>query len=278
MRGGPLLLLLILLGACDTADPRSGRADRVVSLLPSFTEILVELGEGSRIVACTEHCHPGHEVPRVPWQGAGAAEAILRAGPELVVKQRPRRADDPLRHALERAGVPVLAIPSETIDDVRTAILRIGEAVQVPRRARTYLERFDDEMASARAGSEGRPRPTVLFVFGRDPGSAANITAAGPGSFLDELIRYSGGTNLLSDFDVAYPSVRLETILRRKPEVIIDNQPGEQRVADVWSRYDMVPAVRSGRVFAIKDPQLLIPGPHLPRAVRRMVEMIHGTA
>lgn len=235
---------------------------------------MVELGAGDRIVACTEFCEPGRDVPRVPWMGQGAAEAVLRTGAELVIKQRPRRTDDPLRRMLEKAGVTVVSIPSETIEDSRAAIVRLGEVLDLKREAAAYLKRFDDELGRARAGSEGKPRPRVLLVYARTPGSVANISAAGPGSFLDELIRYAGGENVLADVGGAYVDLRVEAVIRRAPEVVVDCSPGASRTD--WSVLKTLPAVRAGRVYAMYDPVLLVPGPRLPQAVRRMVEMIHG--
>jgi hypothetical protein len=67
--------------------------------------------------------------------------------------------------------------------------------------------------------------------------------------------------------------------VRVAPDVIIDNLPPEEGDAyrDAWSRFaDLVPAVRDGRIHAVRDPALLIPGPRLPAAIERLVEMIHG--
>jgi ABC-type Fe3+-hydroxamate transport system substrate-binding protein len=81
---------------------------------------------------------------------------------------------------------------------------------------------------------------------------------------------------VLGDLAAPYPTVNLETVVRRKPEVIIDNLPPEEDFRSAWARLDTVPAVRHGRVHAVRDPDLLIPGPRLPEAVARLVEMIHG--
>ena len=98
-----------------------------MSLLPSLTGIVVELGAAGRLVACTEYCDPGRDLPRVAWDGARAAEAILRLKPDLVLKQAGRKADDPLRDTLRAAGVAVVAVPSETMADVRGAKRAVGE-------------------------------------------------------------------------------------------------------------------------------------------------------
>jgi len=268
-------LFLALLLACGPKTPVRG--PRVVSLLPSFTEIVKDLGAADRLVACTELGRPGREVKRVAWQDASAAEAILRLHPDLVLRQKPRKQADPLRDALVEAGVEVLSLPSETIQDVRNAIVRIGDALGEGERARRRLERFDAELARAKARGDRGEQPTVLFVIGRDRGAAAGIRAAGPGSFLDELIRYAGGRNALGASYPAYAMVRLERVVRLAPEVIIDNLPAEPDPRTAWEAlHDQIPAVRDGRVYAVKDNRLLIPGPGLPRAVARLAEMIHG--
>ena len=275
-----LRLLLLVLAACGTPEPVKPPAEarRIVSLLPSFTEILVELGAADRLVGCTEHCRPGREVPRLHWQGPGATEAILRAKPDLVLRQEVRAETDPVRAALEKSGIYVLTVPSETIADVKSGILKIGGAVGKRDEAMRFVETFNADLVRARAGALGKDSPKVLFVFGRDRGVVANVTAAGPGSFLDELIRFAGGRNILEDLDSPYPTISLELIVRREPQVIIDNVPTESDPLAAWRAAVLagVPAVRDRRVFPVRDPGLLIPGPRLPLAVRRMVEMIHG--
>lgn len=269
------VLLAFLPAACGTPAP-SAPARGVVSLLPSWTEIILELGAGERLVGCTDACEPGSDVARVPWQGPQAVEAIVRLRPALVVRQAPRAESDPLAGALRDAGIEVLSLPSETVEDVRAAIAAIGKALGVDERAREYLARFDRDLDRARRDGEGRGEPRVLFVFGRDAGAVANIDGAGPGTFLDELIRYAGGRNVLEDMDAPYPKVRLETIVRLAPDVIIDNVPEGEDPLAAWSGFDTIPAVRDRRVHAVRDRALLVPGPHLPRSVERLVEMIHG--
>ncbi|MGH7163262.1 MAG: ABC transporter substrate-binding protein [Planctomycetota bacterium] len=269
----------LLLAACGAPPAPPARPERIVSLLPSFTEIVCALGAGGRLVAYTEHCRPDRDVPRLPWRDSAGAEAILRSDPHLVLRQSGRTSSDALRDTLERAGVRVLSIPSETVADVRRAIAEIGAALGAEARGREIVRRFDEELEAARAAVAGGARPSVLFVFGRDHGAAANVTAAGPGSFLDELIALAGGRNALAGFAQPYPTVSLEEILRLGPDVIIDNKPSEateEEARAAWRRLSTVPAVRSGRVHAILDNHLLIPGPRLPEAVRALARLIHG--
>jgi len=268
----PNPLFLLLLAACGTPAPPA-RPGTVVSLLPSWTEVIRDLGAADRLVGCTEACEPGRDVPRVPWQGS--VEAIVRLRPELVIRQAPRAAGDAFGEALRDAGIRVLSLPSETVADVRHAMTAIGDALGID--TREYLARFDRDLDAAKRKGEGSGEPPkVLFVFGRDAGGVANVDGAGEGTFLDELIRCAGGRNVLAGIPGLYPRLRLETIVRLKPDVIIDNVPGGEDPVEAWSALTTIPAVRDGRVFAVTDRALLIPGPRLPQSVERLAEMIHG--
>ncbi|MHC4817282.1 MAG: ABC transporter substrate-binding protein [Planctomycetota bacterium] len=262
-----------LVAACG--GPPQKAPQGIVSLLPSWTEVIVELGAADRLVGCTDACVPGRDVARVPWRGPQAAEAIVRLRPALVVRQAPRAAQDPLQTALARAGVEVLSLPSETVADVRTSIVAIALALGESGAGAAYVTLFDSALAEARAGAAGKPQPRVLFVFGRAAGAVAKIDAAGPGCFLDELLRYAGGRNVLEGTG-PYPKVSLEQVVRLAPEVIIDNVPGGTDPLEAWRVFDTIPAVRDRRVYAVSDNRLLIPGPQIPRSVERLVEMIHG--
>jgi iron complex transport system substrate-binding protein len=271
--------VLFLVAGCGgaAATPRaSAHPVRIVSLLPAITETVTALGAGERLVGCTIHCTAPAGVARVPWQEASAAETILRLDPDLVLRQRLRAPEDPLRAALEAGGVPVVALPTETVADVRALFGSVGEAIGATGEAKALLERFDAELAAVRAEFSGRERPSVLFVFGRDPGAAANVHAAGPGSFLDELIDLAGGRNAIADLKDAYAAVPLEELVRRAPRVIIDNMPPEAdaaRALDAWSGVRaMVPGIR---VHPVLGNDLLLPGPRLPASVRTLANLIH---
>ncbi len=276
--------LLLLACACGEAQEPSTEAcsppRRIVSLLPSLTQIVVELGAADRLVACTEACDPGRELPRVSWREAAAVEPILRLRPDLVLRQEVRAERDALRRVLGKVGVRLLVVPSETVADVRSAMLEVGRALALESRAVALVERFELELAEARRPAAGKRRLSVLLVFGRDAGAVANVSAAGPGTFLDEMLGLAGGRNVLDDMTIPYPSLTLEEIVRRSPAVIIDILPPEKTAADALRAWEplreAVAAVREGRVYPVLDRSLLIPGPGLPESVSRLVEMIHG--
>ena len=232
--------------------------------------MLVALGAGDRIIACTAFCAPGRDVVRIEWQDPRAAERVARLEPDLVLRQKPRAERDPFGDALRAVGVRVLELPSETIADVRAAYTRVGLEMGRGEEAGVALARFDRDLAAVVASVAGRPTPRVLFVYTRAPGAIAQVGAAGPGSFIDELIGVAGGVNALAAADAAYVNLDIERLLRAKADVIIDNLPSEEDPGSLWS------GRTSTRVRFVKDNRLLIPGPRLPAAAAALAELIHG--
>ncbi|MHC4939908.1 MAG: ABC transporter substrate-binding protein [Planctomycetota bacterium] len=266
-----VLWLVSLLAACSRPDPAQGSA-RIASLLPAWTETVTALGAGDRLVACSEYCEPGRELPRIDWRAPRSAEQLARLGPDLVLKQKPRAPHDPLREALKATGIRVVELPSETIADVRAAFEAIGKEVGRKEEARALRGEFDRGLAEGRQSVAGRSRPRVLFIYTRSPGVVANIGAAGPGSFIDEMISIAGGANVLAEAGEPYVQLDLERLVRLKPEVVIDNLPSEDDPEAVWRSVTLLDA----KVRLVRDNRMLVPGPRLPEAARRLAAMIHG--
>jgi len=266
-------LFLLLLTACaEPPAPPEGPPRRIVSLLPAWTEVIVALGAGDRLVACSEYGEPGRALPRVDWRDPRASETIARLDPDLVLRQQTRADTDPFGQALDAVGVRVRAFPSETIADVRAAIFAIGLELGRGEEARTLLGEFDRELESVRASVADGEKPRVLFIYNRSAGVIAHVGAAGPGSFIDELIVLAGGRNALADAERPYVSLDLERLLRLEPDIVIDNLPSEEDPAAVWAKLEKMKAP----VRFVRENRMLIPGPRLPQAARALAELIHG--
>jgi len=263
------VLLFLSLVACAPAPEGRG----IVSLLPAWTEVIVALGGADELLACTEYGEPGRDIPRIDWQSPRSAETIVRLGPALVLKQKRRAAHDPLSAALRASGICVMELPSESIVDLREAFVAIGGVMGRGEAGRALQAKFDREMAAVRAERKGStPGPRVLFVYTRSSGVIAHVGAAGPGSFLDEMLAIAGARNALEDASEPYVQLDLERLVRCNPDIIIDNLPAEGDPGALWASGPL-PNVR---VRFVRDNKMLVPGPRLPDAIRKLAELIHG--
>jgi iron complex transport system substrate-binding protein len=250
-------------------------ARRVVSIVPALTEWVIAMGAADHLVARTDYdAHPA--VSALPSVGGGldpSVEWIAARRPDLVVAwpDAPTRS---LVSRLETLGVPVYTAPVQTIEEALVAAADLGRLLDTEAAAAAAIARVRaglDEVARAVAD---RPRPSVLFLIGLDP-----LMAAGPGTFLDELLVRAGGRNALEDLRVLWPNLSLEEVVRRAPDVVVVGSAGTRDAAALLRTrpgWRDVPAVRAGRVHSVDPDRINRPGPTLDRAAAELARLIHG--
>jgi len=280
---------LVAFATCAAlAQPREPVA-RIVSTLPSTTEMLFALGLGDRVVGVSNFCRYPPQVTSLPKVGNVLRpdfERILALRPDLVVitDRNPE-----LASRLSAARVPFVAVATTTLADVSIGMARIGAATGIDGHARAVVRDMEERLQRVRERTATRPRPRVLLILGRDPGTLTGIVAAGRGSYLDDLVELAGGDNVVSRVSsLPYPRVSLESILSLDPEVIVDtidmsaiDWEREQRNAGgqkLWRRYRTLSAVRAGRVHAAESDAFVTPGPRVVDVAEWLADLIHGAA
>lgn len=190
---------------------------RILSLVPSATEILVALGQEARLVGRTDY-DTESSVAHLPSVGGGlrpSIERVISLDPEIVVRFR-AESDPVTPRQLDASGIAHVAIRPDRLEDIGRIIHLLGSMVGEEARAdslRTAMER-DAAAASREAGSRSSPR--VALLLGGDP-----PTLAGPEAFLSELLEAAGGRNAFPDLEELYAPISLEEILIRDPDLIL---------------------------------------------------------
>ena len=260
---------------------------RIVSTLPTATEMLFALSLGDRVVGVSEFCRYPPQVASLPRVGATLHpdfERIATLRPDLVVIAD-RNVDFASR--LETARIPFVAIHTTSLGDVSSAMTSIGAAAGIEPHARVVVAGIQGRLQDIRSRTVASPRRKVLLILGRAPGALTGIVAAGVGSYLNDLIEIAGGTNVVSGVStLPYPQLSLESILRLDPDVIVDTidmgatEAGRERQhlesRDLWQRYRTLTAVRTGRVRAAETDALFIPGPRVVDVAEWLTDLIHG--
>jgi iron complex transport system substrate-binding protein len=265
-----LLMLLLALGP-----------HRIVSVAPGITEILFALGAGDQVVGVTTYCNypeAAKAKPRIGGYTTPNVEAILAVRPDRVfmMKNRPDVAQK-----LRQTGIEVVELEAENLSGIYVSIQVIAEKIGEPARGRSLIQSIEKQLHEVAATPAGRPRPRVLFVVGRTPGTVSDLIAVGRGSYLNELIALAGAENVFADAAVLYPQVGMEEVIRRNPDVIIDMGHNEmvtaaqqEAVRQVWKRYSFLRAVQHDALFPISADYFVTPGPRIVQAVRDIRKMI----
>lgn len=259
----------------------AGPPQRIVSMAPSVTQVLFELGLGDRVVGVTRFCVDPPEAKHKPQVGGlldPNVEAIVGLRPDLVVLLDD--GSDELR-SLTKLGLPQLSVCHRSIPGILQSIRTIGDRCGVADRARQLCEDVERRLESIHRRTDGLPRPRVLMVVDRPRGcgSLQDVYIAGADGHLDKLVELAGGTNAYSGA-VRYPVVSAEGILRMNPQVIVELAPDlavarrKEAQAD-WQMLKQVDAVANGRIAFLSQPYASLPGPKFILVVESLAEMLH---
>jgi ABC-type Fe3+-hydroxamate transport system substrate-binding protein len=273
-----LAAVLALSVAVATARPDDDAqpAERVVSLNPSLTAMLLALNARSVLVGVdTFSARQQPSLSGLPTVGGlydPGLEAVVALQPDLVVFVPSAEQRDFQRRLLE-VGLAVLPCNPVRWDDVLETIVRIGDRVGRSAEAARRVEEIRAARREVERAAEGRARPRTVMVLQRDP-----LYVVGRGSFIDEMLGAAGAENLAAEFDSPYPRVGREWLLEAAPDVILDSshQPDGDDPLRWWSQWPSLPAVRSGRVIPLPNGRVTLPGPYLDRELRDLAASLHA--
>lgn len=268
------LLLLVALSNLSAA----GIPQRIVSLSPNTTELLYGVGAFSRVVAVSRYCSYPPEVSKLPrvggWQDA-SVESIAAQRPDLVVLTK---AQEPfIADRLRSFGIHWVAVPSESLADVFTAMEEIGAAAGNREQA-TDLERHTRSSLNAvRDATRNLPRRSVLLVVSRAPGSLSDLYVATKGSYLVDLIQIAGGRSIAAPAPSGYAKISKEAVLASNPDVIIDmvhhsRSKLAEHPAESWNDLPELKAVKEKHVYPVDDEFL----PHPSQFVAHTAEVFES--
>ncbi len=113
-----------------------------------------------------------------------------------------------------------------------------------------------------------------MVIIDRAPSALRNLVAAGPNTYLDELLTIVGGVNVMVASPVRYPQLSAEQILRAAPDIIIDlSKSGDQGLA-AYHLVREVPAFVHRRIHLVDDRLLLSPSPRVGEALDRLAALV----
>ena len=255
---------------------------RIISLIPSTTEMLFAMGAGPRVIGVGNFDrYPPEAMTRTKVGGLidPDVERIISLKPDLVVVYGTQ---NDLRAQLERASIPMFLYQHAGLPDITTTIRELGARVGSAKEAQALAGTIEAEIEDVKKRVSGRPRPRTLVVFGRDAETLRGIYASGAIGFLHDMLEAAGGTNVFADVKRQSIQTTSELAVARAPEVIIeigvDTASAKGRNLSAWDALSSIPAVRNKRIYQLRGDGMMNPGPRISGSVRRVAEVLHPSA
>jgi iron complex transport system substrate-binding protein len=280
---------------------------RLVSLLPSATEIVYALGLGDDLVGVTFECDepPSARVDKAVVVGgrdtrdmspaeiddyvkaqltAGGDLYTLHAGalaalePELILTQDLCRVcalpSDHVSDALDYLGcrADVLSLDPYSLEEVLATFLAVGARAGVPERANDLVERLRDRLARVETAVAGRPRPRVAVVEWVDPPFTA-------GHWVPDLVTAAGGEPVAARPGTRSVESTWDALAAAAPDVVLVTPCGFHLDGAARQAETVVPHFPGAAVWAIDGDGLIVrPGPRLVDGVEAIAAILHPAA
>lgn len=269
-----LLVWILLTGPALAQTPA-----RIISLAPSQTEILYDLGLGDRVVAVSRYCDYPPEAkakPKIGGFSTPSLEAVVAMRPDMVVLAKdgnPRDIERKLRNLNIRTHVFRAKRLKELPDEIRAMGAALGVADRAERsagRIESAVRRYAQKWRHA----SGKTPQKVLMVVQPDP-----LIAAGPGTVMDDVLTLLGLQNIAANAKTPYPRYSLEEVILQSPDIIIIGKGHDvvmTRSRRLLKKLNRVEAVRRGHVYYIDNPLFRL-GPRIPDGIAEIAEILEKT-
>jgi iron complex transport system substrate-binding protein len=251
---------------------------RIVCLTEETTETLYLLGEGDRVVGVSGYTvrpPEARQKPRVSAFINARFEKIEALRPDLILAFSDLQAD--IVAELARRGFNVVLFNQRSVAEILQMIRMLGGLIGRAERAEVLAVRLEKGLEEIRARASSWERPRVYFEEWDDP-LISGI------QWVEELIEVAGGDPIFPELRHAKLAkdrvVQPDEVVRRHPDVIIASWCGKAVNKDrIVSRpgWDVLDAVRTGRIYEIKSAFILQPGPAaLTDGLRQLHEIVSG--
>ena len=187
---------------------------RIVSLVPSQTELLYDLGMEDEVVGITKFCvHPEkwfRNKKRIGGTKNVHIDQVLALQPDLIIANREENVQEQIE-ALSK-HCPVWVSDIQNVDDALRMIHDIGVLTQRTESADTICEQVQSGFAQLQ--QSGKPKRVAYFIW-YEP-----WMSIGSDTFIHDVIARMGWTNVLEDMK-RYPELSIEELVKYKPELVL---------------------------------------------------------
>ncbi|SDT94588.1 cobalamin-binding protein [Halopseudomonas salegens] len=253
---------------------QSGLAsERVVSLAPFLTDLMLQLEAGERLVGVMDDDQRAPELPEVPRVGGYqtlSAERIIAQRPDLILAW-PSGNPSILLDQLESWGMRVERFEPQRLADIEPMVRELGELLDLTASAEQLIADYKRDLARLeRPLMEDSPK--VFIQLWDDP-----IYTISDQQLLGDALRHCGARNVFADLRILAPQIGRESVIAADPDIILlfsgepeNDHPWHQR----WRQFPQMSAVRNQRLHALDGDALVRPTPRIAEGLADLCAVI----
>lgn len=236
----------------------SAQPKRIVSLVPSQTELLADLGLEAEVVGITKFCiHPNtwfRNKTRIGGTKDVKPERVAALKPDLIIANKEENVKEQVE-AL-RTIAPVWTSDINTLEDAYDMIIQLGEITDRATEANDILQKTKTAFAELEKKPLKLKAKTCLYLIWKDP-----YMSVGADTFIHDMLTRCGLVNLLANQN-RYPTITAEQIKTLSPEIILlSSEPYPFKEKHIAALQDLLPSTHitlvDGEMFSWYGSRLM---------------------
>ncbi len=254
-------------------------AQTVIALYGAYNEMLAAMGMEERLIARTKVDDVPKSLLSRPSIGTHMrpnVEMVLGLKPDLIVQGAGRKEAMAAVEQLGQVGLTVAVFSPTTFEELFSVIERLGTLTGAPDQARALVESLKARLDAVRIRlGETDHRPSVFFEI-RYP----SLLGAGTDSIVNEVIERAGGHNCIR-LNKKLVRMGIESLIASKPDFYVVQTGAMNRdpaPPDKRPHYQILEAVKRGRVLTVDEQVFSRPGPRSVDAVEELAAFLHPEA
>ena len=290
-----LSLVMLILVACGQndqhkqEDKQSNQSDsnskehsykRIVSLMPSNTEILYELGLGKDVVGVSTVDDYPKDVKKGKEQFNTMnlnKEALLKVKPDLILAHESQKGTSKkVLDSLEKNGVKVVYVKdAQSIDETYDTFKSIGQLTDREKQAKELVDETKHNVEKIINSVPKHHKKQEVFM---EVSSKPDIYTAGKDTFFNDMLEKLDAKNSFDDVK-GWKSVSKESIIKRNPDILISTEGKSKSdyIEMIKKRggFDKINAVKNTRIETVDGDEVSRPGPRIDEGLKDLRDDIY---
>lgn len=284
---GLVLMTILLLAGCSFNGEQSQKTgktsdrvpNRIISLIPSNTEVLYELGLGKHVVGVsTVDDYPKEVRNKTQFDAMKLdKEALIKAQPDLILAHESQKASqEKVLKSLESSGINVVYIKdAHSLNEMYESFEQIGQVTHKEKEAKALVKETKANVQNVVDDVKNKKKTPNVFI---EIASEPEIYTVGNQTFMNDMLTQLKAKNVF-DNQKGWPTVSKEQIIKKDPDVMLTTSgistQDYQNLVQQRGGFDKVKAVKARHVVALNEDLLSRPGPRIDEAMKKLSDAIY---
>lgn len=280
-----MVAIVLLMSACSggnnnqKSDKSSKSYDRIISLMPSNTEILYKLGLGKKIVGVSTVDDYPKDVKNKKQFNAMKLnkEALLKAKPDLILAHESQKSTDgKVLKSLQKSGVKVVYVKdAQSLKETYASFEQVGKVVNREKQAHKLVKETRHNVNKViNSVPKDQQKKKVFMEVSSEP----EIYTAGKHTFFDDMLTKLHAKNDFASKE-GWKKVSKEDIIKKNPDVMIStmgtSEADYKKMVKQRGGFENINAVKHNEIKAVNGDQISRPGPRIDEGLKALRDALY---